>query len=176
MAGRTRRTMIAKAFGAEVEYVTAGSYEVAGVVQYTRDGQFHRYVAVVGNSAKSVQRRAEKRLRQVRPETLPSDYPYLIEVVTLRERTVPALRDYFGTHSVFVTARFVPGSGWQHHPEAPLQAGRSDIRRMIREGVSGFEVSKHRGSVRQAGSSPWRSADFTAGELLRSMKARKKEA
>jgi flavin-binding protein dodecin len=174
---RTRKTMIARAFGAEVEYVTAGDYDTAGVVQYTRGGQFYRYIAAVGTSAKSVEQRARAALRKARPETLPSDYPYLVEVVRLREQTAPVVREYFGTHTVFITGFFTEGQGWAYCHEEPYKAGRSVIRWMIREkGVTAFEFGKHKGSVRPAGTSPWRTADFQASELLKSMNARKKAA
>jgi hypothetical protein len=163
---RTARTMIAKAFGAEVEYKTAGNYACAAVIQYTRDGEFRRYVAAVGNSPASVGNRGRKVLRRVRPETLPSDYPYLIEVVTLREKTAPLVHGYFGTHNALVTALFISGRGWVRFDEQPWSAGASVLRKMIREdGVTAFEFTVPRSQ---------RYADFTSDELLRSMNARKK--
>lgn len=173
MSGRTRRTMIARAFSTEVEYQTAGNYDTAGVIQYTKDGKLYRYVAAVGTSARSVARRAEKRLRQVRPETLPSDYPYMVEVVSLREVTAPVVREYFGTHTVFVTGLFTEADGWTSCPVA-LKAGRSDLRRLIREGYTAFGISKQNSSISRT--SRWRTADFQSNELLRSMNARKKTA
>jgi hypothetical protein len=163
MAGRTRKTMVATAFGTEVTYQTAGDYAVAGVLMRNdiRNG-FPLAVVAVGNSWDSVTRRTRSASRRERPGISRSDEPRVMAVVALREATAPVLREYFGTHNVAFDAWFTEERGWVR-ADGDVHAGRSTLRKMIADGAVAFHM---------VGRS--RSGDFQAAELLKSMNSRKK--
>jgi hypothetical protein len=165
MAGRSTRTMIAATQWGDAEYRTAGNYSVAGVIHYMINGELVTRVAAVGNSWNSVQNRTRRALRDARPGTLPSDYAYLTEVVSLTEATAPKLHQYFGTHKLSITQVFTPGRGWT---DASYHAGRSNLRKLAKEGVTAVLAGKGGGVV----IGRWE-ADFQMAELLKSMNTRK---
>lgn len=165
--GRTAKVMVATTSWGEFEYKTAGVYDVAGVIQYTApDGKLVREIAAVGTSWASVRSRTIKVLRAKRPGTLPSDYPYLMEVVSMTEATAPVIRKYFGRHGLTVTSVFTEDGGWQ---EANLHTGRTLLRLLAKDGVKAIVVSKGlgRGNGRK-------DADFQIDEVIKSMNSRKK--
>jgi hypothetical protein len=157
--------MIAATQWGDVEYRTAGNYSVAGVIHCMINGELVTRVAAVGNSWDSVQSRTRRALRDARPGTLPSDYVYLTEVVSLTEATAPKLHQYFGTHKLSVTQVFTPGRGWT---AANYHAGRSSLRKLAKEGVTAVSA----GRSRTARLGRWE-AGFQMDELLKSMNARK---
>lgn len=162
---RTRKTLIATSMWGEFEYQTSGNYDVAGVIQYTENGQLIRRIAAVGTSWASVASRTKAELRRVRPNTHPSDYSYLMEVVSMTEATAPSIRKYFGRHGLTVTSVFKEdGEGWR---PACYGTGRSTLRALARDGVTGVTVSRALGRNRGR-----QEADFTMKELLSSMNAR----
>jgi hypothetical protein len=163
---RTAKTLIATTQWGEVEYRTAGNYTVAGVIQYTENGRLVRRVAAVGNSWDSVTSRTKAELRKARPGTLPSDYPYLMEVVHLTEATAPVIRKYFGRHGLTISQVFTQDGGWQ---DVRYHAGRSLLRKLAQDGVITITVSRPLGRNRGR-----QEADFQMTEILKSMNARKK--
>lgn len=161
MAGRTRRTMIAEAFGEEIEYGTSGSYTLAGVVMYPEpQNNFPLAIVAVGNSPASVARRTRTVSRRVRPGLRNSQEHHVMQVVPLHEATAPVVRNYFGTHAVSITQAYHPEHGWR---AAVREGGKSVIRDLAALGYTAV-------SFRHSG----RSADFQAAELLKSMNARRK--
>jgi hypothetical protein len=163
---RTVKTMIARTQWGEVEYRTAGKYDVAGVIQYTEKGQLVRRVAAVGTSWDSVERRTKAELRKARPGTLPSDYPYLMEVVHLTEATAPVIRKYFGRHGLTISQVFTQDGGWQ---DVRYHTGQSLLRKLAKDGVTAITVSRPLGRDRGC-----QMADFQMTEVVKSMNARKK--
>lgn len=159
MPGRSRKTMILTAFGEELEYKTAGGYNVAGAIQYWSDGGvLVRKVVAVGYSPNSVQARARKAFRDAVPRATPDWYPHSVDVGALIEATLPVIRQYFGTHRVAVTGWYVPGTGWLY---GHRYAGRSHIVQMAREGVTAVAVSQGLGRGKGR-----RTADFQMTELV----------
>jgi hypothetical protein len=181
MTGRTRKTMIASAFGEEIEYKTAGDYSVAGVLIYPDPANnFPRRIIAVGNSHASVTSRTRRIARQLRSHLLKSDEHHVMRVVPLTEATAPAVRDYFSTHNVVIDALYKPGQpddgmmkpGWAYPWDLgltsrahALKGGQSMIRQLAKEGFTAL-------AFRTAGGT--RIADFQVTELLKSMNARKK--
>jgi hypothetical protein len=180
MSGRTRKTMIARAFGEEIEYQTAGNYSVAGVLIYPdAAANFPRRVVAVGNSHASVTRRTRKVAHQVRSMLLKSDEHHVMQVTSLTEATAPLVRDYFGTHGVVIDALYKPGyedplemMNWMYPWDIgltsrahALKGGRSMIRQLAKEGYTALAFRTVNGT---------RIADFQMDELLKSMNARKK--
>lgn len=165
MSGRTARTMIAETtFGGEIEYRTAGSYTLAGVMNIGGKWQ----IAAVGNSPESVRRRTRSELSKIRPGILRMPgASYCTETVRLIEATAPVVRDYFKTHSVTVTGWFTEAEGWQY---GSRRAGRSVLRQMARDGVRTVQFSNGRGRGRGR-----RDVDFQMTELLTSMNARNQD-
>lgn len=161
MSARTRRTMIAEAFGEEIAYQTAGDYTVAGVVMLPdAEHDFPRKIVAVGNSWESVTRRTRGASRRIRPSISRASEHYVMQVVALTEATAPVVREYFGTHQVNITQAYHPERGWQ---TTMLHGGRSSIRDLAAHGYT-VVTFYHR----------TRSADFQTEELLKSMNSRKK--
>lgn len=138
--------------GTEVLFSTASTkYDYVGLV--CRNGQWE--VEAKGWSYASVRSRVRTAARRVNP--------YAVEQISCTastaEVTAPVVRDYFGSHRVNITSVFRPGSGWEN---VMLYAGRSDINRLAREGVTAVSFTQGQ-----------RTADFRMTELIRSMRARK---
>lgn len=168
MSGRTRKTMIAQAFGEEIPFQTAGGYTVAGVLMKNdAEHDFPRAIVAVGHSWDSVTRRTMGASRKERPGIARCDHHYVAQVVTLIEATAPVIRDYFGTHTVYVTGWYSPQTGWECFEKGSRSAGSSALREMIRDGATAFEVTQRMGGGQS------RVADFQAAELLKSMNARR---
>lgn len=180
MSGRTRKTMIAEAFGQEVEYKTAGDYSVAGVVVLPDvENNFPLKIAAVGTSWASVTSRTRTVSRKLRPTLHRSGEHAVMRVVKLTEATAPCVREYFGTHSVVIDALFREGTavdgmkpGWAYPWDLgltsrahALKGGRSMIRRLAGEGYTALAFRTVAGT---------RIADFPMADLLKSMNSRKK--
>jgi hypothetical protein len=171
--------MIAEALGEEIEYETAGPYDVAGVLMYPdAESGFPRKIVAVGTSYASVTSRTRTVARKARPGMHKGDEHYVMQVVGLVEATAPVVRDYFGTHNVVIDALYKPGTeaglmmtrGWAYPQDIDLtgqrrslKAGRTMIRRLAKEGYTA--IAFRQGS---------RIADFQMDELLKSMNTRKK--
>lgn len=183
---RTAKTLVAKAFGRDAEYQTAGNYSLAGVVAYGApsptggEPALMTKVVAVGNSNASVARRTLAEARKIHPGLLKADQSYVMQVVPLVEATAPVVQKYFGTHNVVIHSLYKAGqpgdgmmkAGWAHPADLgmtsqwhSLKAGRALIRQLAREGFTAL-------SFRAAGGT--RIADFQVDELLKSMNARKR--
>ena len=150
MSSRTRRTLVVTApDGTEVTEQTSGGYDTAGIVQGA-DGTW-RLVAH-GWSHASVYDRTHARYNRGDNRAM--------HVGDLVEQTAPIVREYFGTHDVYISQMFTPANGWM--TGLRRKAGRSDLRQLQRDGITSVAI-KHGG----------RTADFAMDELVKSMNARK---
>lgn len=181
MSGRTRKTLVAEAFGECIEYKTAGDYTVAGVLMYPdAENDFPRRVVAVGHSRDSVTSRTRTIARRARPNMRRYDEQHVMQVVPLVEATAPPVRDYFGTHGVVIDALYKPGQpddgmmqpGWAYPWDLgltsrahALKGGRSMIRQLAKEGYTALAFRTVNGT---------RIADFQVTELLKSMNTRQR--
>jgi hypothetical protein len=138
--------------GTEVTERTSGGYDTAGIIQ-DYDGKWH--LAAHGWSRDSVWKRTRTQQDRSQCRTM--------HVGQLYEQTAPVIREYFGTHQVFIYACFIPGQGWV---TASRSAGRSVLRSLAKEGVTAVAVSPVH-SKREV------IADFQMTELTASMRTRK---
>lgn len=134
--------------GTEVTRKTSGKYDTAGLIQ-RRDGTW--FIAAWGWSWDSVYNRTHIRYNR-------GDY-LAMHISALVEQTAPVLREYCGTHDVYILACYTPGKGWVRERQG---APRPWLRRLAREGVTAVSVSRE-----------GREADFQMAEIIRSMNARK---
>lgn len=139
--------------GTEVTERTSGDYDTAGIVQ-DYDGKWH--LAAHGWSRNSVWKRTRTQQDRQRGKTM--------YVGLLLEETAPAIREYFGTHQVYISEYFLPGHGWV---KVSRNAGKSMLRYLAKEGVVTVSVSSIFGHRKEY-------ADFQMDELLKSMNAKKK--
>jgi hypothetical protein len=133
--------------GTEVVYETAGKWDTAGIVQHA-DGKWS--LAAHGFSAPSVRQRTITRYHR---------YGGLraFEVTRIWETTAPVVREYFGSHRVWIHEVFTPGKGWT--PGKHMAASRAAIRRLIREGATAIAFTDSD-----------RTVDFQAAELQASLR------
>lgn len=160
MSSRTTRTLVAEAFGYEARIRTSGGYDTAGVIlNFPKDAEPSLGIVARGWSDDSVRARTRRVLRVRRPELTTRNENWVMDVVTLNEETAPVIYGYhyFKTHALRVTAIFKDGT-WQ---DCRLHAGRSMIRKLAREGITGITVT-----------GKGHSADFEMTELLASMNKR----
>lgn len=163
MSSRTTRTLVAEAFGYEARIRTSGGYTVAGVIlNFRKDAEPQLGIVARGWSDDSVKARTRRVLRIRRPDLTPANESWVMDVVSLNEETAPVIYGYryFKTHAVRITSVFKDGR-WQGGYR--MSAGRSMIRKLAREGVTGIVVSGNGHDV-----------DFEMDELIRSMNARKR--
>lgn len=161
MSSRTARTLVAEAFGQEARIRTSGGYTVAGVIlNFRPDAEPELGIVARGWSDDSVKARTRRVLRIRRPDITPRNESWVMEVVSLNEETAPVIYGYhyFKTHNLRVTAIFKDGK-WEGGYR--MSAGRSMIRKLAREGVTGIVVTGNGHDV-----------DFEMPELLASMNKR----
>lgn len=187
MTGRnTAKTLVAEAFGEEFELRTAAPYEWAGVLMLPiLDQDFPRRMVAKGTSKNSVTSRTRTENNRWRPgfrrnHGLAAER-HVLQVVRFFEVTAPTIRAYFGTHRVVVSALFradlapelrddMMGNGWTTPQRAgyattfrACRAGRSDLRRLARDGWTAVGVRQFDGGSGRP------IADFQMDELIRSM-------
>lgn len=129
---RTARKLIVQApDGTDVTLTTSGGYDVAGIIK-AGDGTWA--LAAKGSSWESVTSRTRTRLNR-------SYTAVNMHVGPLFEETAGAIREYYGTHAVRVTAVFTPDGGWKNITSRDASA--RTLRCMRAEGVTEVHTVRH---------------------------------